>query len=540
MENKAFESETLSKKIYASIRSLENIVNTRKNDKALEVLISEIKGLKDGLNEPLKVAVVGFMKAGKSTLMNALLRGKILYTNHLEATYLETRFEYGETISMTIEMLDGSKIENLSPDDLAAWTAKPKDDDKEAKERIEKVKRVIVKYPREILKQMILIDTPGFGSNDKDIAARANAVTTSKESAAEADGIVYAFQRAPSEKDSKEIDGFRGESANSTPINSLGIFSKVDAYWHATPDKIDDSPYDNASSALNSYRSQLKDKLYDILPVVALCGESAFQMTDEEYEILKKLATLDKDTFYILISNAKLFKTGDDMLGDYNIPVNNEQRQMVFNRFGMYGIYKIVNAIKGGMTKEEIPDYAYNELSGVNDVYNTIKKHFGNLSFPIKITTRLDKIHSAITAVRRSNPDNTELSDICNRALGELISLYDNNHAFTELTLLREFYEYKNDEKNTEKLFFEDEETDKEFLMIIGENGSSAEAKLGFDKPESIAVMRDRADTLIKKWSCIANQLIGGTKCTRRAAEVVVRSLDILYYHLNMLAGDNK
>ncbi|MDR0948473.1 MAG: hypothetical protein LBM69_03005, partial [Lachnospiraceae bacterium] len=62
---------------------------------------------------------------------------------------------------------------------------------------------------------------------------------------------------------------------------------------------------------------------------------------------------------------------------------------------------------------------------------------------------------------------------------------------------------------------------------------------LGFNKPVSVVVMRDRADALIRKWSGIANQLIGSTKRVRSAAETVVRSLEILYYHLNMLAGDN-
>jgi ribosome biogenesis GTPase A len=50
-----------------------------------------INKMGERLEEPLRVAVVGVMKAGKSTLMNALLKEKILYTATLEATYTDRK-----------------------------------------------------------------------------------------------------------------------------------------------------------------------------------------------------------------------------------------------------------------------------------------------------------------------------------------------------------------------------------------------------------------------------------------------------------------
>ncbi|NER07739.1 MAG: GTP-binding protein HSR1, partial [Okeania sp. SIO3C4] len=52
------------------------------------------------LHEPMRVAVVGKIKAGKSSLMNALLGESVVATGAEELTFNVNWFKYGETPSL--------------------------------------------------------------------------------------------------------------------------------------------------------------------------------------------------------------------------------------------------------------------------------------------------------------------------------------------------------------------------------------------------------------------------------------------------------
>ncbi|MDE7044303.1 MAG: dynamin family protein, partial [Acetatifactor sp.] len=65
----------------------------------LDAVILEMKAR---LEVPLRVAVVGGIKVGKSTFMNALMGADILCTGVLETTYTVCWFRYGEQPGITI------------------------------------------------------------------------------------------------------------------------------------------------------------------------------------------------------------------------------------------------------------------------------------------------------------------------------------------------------------------------------------------------------------------------------------------------------
>src|SRR5690625_5080232 len=119
---------------------------------------AELDELDRSLTQPLRVALVGSVKAGKSTLLNGLLGERIAPTDSRECTRIVTCYHYGTTPSVTARMRDGQIIsiptrrqkerleldlDGLSPED---------------------VEQLDVYWPAPGLQGITLIDTPGVAS----------------------------------------------------------------------------------------------------------------------------------------------------------------------------------------------------------------------------------------------------------------------------------------------------------------------------------------------------------------------------------------
>src|SRR3954451_19357567 len=62
------------------------------------------------LAEPLRVAIAGRLKAGKSTLVNALIGRRVAPTAAGECTRVVTRFRYGTADRVDVVHRDGTRV----------------------------------------------------------------------------------------------------------------------------------------------------------------------------------------------------------------------------------------------------------------------------------------------------------------------------------------------------------------------------------------------------------------------------------------------
>src|ERR1044071_1071163 len=62
------------------------------------------------LDEPLRVAVAGRLKAGKSTLVNALIGRRVAPTGAGECTRVVTQFRYGTADRVDVVRRDGTRV----------------------------------------------------------------------------------------------------------------------------------------------------------------------------------------------------------------------------------------------------------------------------------------------------------------------------------------------------------------------------------------------------------------------------------------------
>src|SRR5688500_11706459 len=139
----------------------------------------------DRLDEPLRIAIAGRVKAGKSTLLNALVGDRLAPTDAGECTRVVTWFRDGHSYEVTLYPRDGkprqAKFRRDSGSieiDLGGLTP-------------EQVDQLVVTWPSKQLRTATLIDTPGIGSLSAQVAKRSWELLATEDEETPADAVVY-------------------------------------------------------------------------------------------------------------------------------------------------------------------------------------------------------------------------------------------------------------------------------------------------------------------------------------------------------------
>ncbi|MBT8226350.1 MAG: dynamin family protein [Dactylosporangium sp.] len=286
------------------------------------------------LGEPLRVAIAGRLKAGKSTLVNALIGRRVAPTEIGECTRIVTQFRYGTADRVDIVHRSGAR------------TSLPLDDNGMIPHRLgmprSEVAYVDVTLTSDHLRDLTVVDTPGLSSANTAVSAQARQFlfteapidddldddSTGALSGAEA--IIYVFTQSVRDDDIQALEAFRSISArlSSNPINSVGLFNKVDKLAPGGGD-----PWPVATPLANSQATVLRRVLSGVVPVVGLLAETteAGRLTAADCEALRHLAALPDLDRTLLLASVDLFTTRD-------CPVSVEARQRLLRLLDLYGI----------------------------------------------------------------------------------------------------------------------------------------------------------------------------------------------------------
>lgn len=503
----------------------------------------EIIELAKRVNQPLRVAVVGIMKAGKSTFMNALIKERLLYTGTEETTYTVSWFKYAPKPSLNIVFKNEKFASETAPfEDLEKWTVRKKAAENP---RINDVKYIEIYYPNEVLKTMELIDTPGLNSSYeldskntleflgvKSIEeAKALEERTLKE-ASLAEAIIYAYTRSASVTDKDLLQEFHGNSLTSStsPINALGVFTRSDMFWEPGSKQ---SPVQIAERVTDKTMKnpEMKRLLYTTIPVVAKVIEGIASLSNTDWDYLKGLTNIDRDTLCDLLEYQPSF-TGNKISDFKDESVRQyigepETRKSIINRLDGYGLYEIVDNLRKGMSETDILDLLYEE-TGIKEVSNLVTTHFGNRAFLIKSQYIFLHLKSVCGTLQRTS-QNSALKEICKYVLDEIDHIEITEHIFQELKVLQNYY--------NSQFSFNDEGEYNEFLEVTGEKGKHCEAKLGVSAALSVLELAAIAKEKNRLWNARANEY-GVSRQYEQAAKTIARSYDNLLYHLDELSGN--
>jgi GTPase Era involved in 16S rRNA processing len=225
-------------------------------DAELDLILKEANVLKEKMQSTLRVALIGEVKAGKSTLINALVGSPVSPTNILEATSVIWEIGYAETPSTTIfyTNTDVKIVEQNYINKMFISSAN-------SQELARSISKIVVKTHQHNFKQLYLIDTPGLAT-----ITTQNANTT-RGFLQEADVVLWIFnathlgQTDVSEEMSKI-------ARLGKPI--IGILNRID--------EVDDTP----ERLIRYLNRSAGEYLSDIFPVSAFQAFNAHITKDHE------------------------------------------------------------------------------------------------------------------------------------------------------------------------------------------------------------------------------------------------------------------
>lgn len=462
----------------------------------------------------MRVAIVGLIKAGKSTMMNALLGEAVVATGTVEATFNVNWLKYGETPTLRVIFKDGRPPEPKSFDELAAVTLRAD----ENRDYLLAIKYIEVAYPSGILKTFNLIDTPGLESYYKDdsqntldfLSLHGKELTESTQSeASNADAVLYLFSQSLHSADQSVVEQIHGPSLGQpSPINAIGVLTKVDFYW---PDS--DDPLVAGYKISGRLRSdpRVNRLFYTVVPVAGLMAFGARTLTESDYEILTHLAELPEERFERLIRTVERFGTKDYP----DVPVDPPRRKQVLTRLGQFGVNRAVSLIRAGVHgRDDVAEKLY-ESSGVPQLNRLVSSHFGNRAFVIKLNTSLRQIAAA--CFREQHRQTGDAREIVEDIAGEFEAIEAQERAFTELRILRNYYEGK--------LAFDDDSV-QQLLEVTGEYGTSCAARLGLGDAATLDDMVKVASDRTREWRYRADDPLVADRQTVHASNVLARAYE--------------
>lgn len=222
------------------------------------------------LRDPLRLAVVGRVKAGKSTLVNALIGRRIAPTRAGECTRVVTWFEFGSPDgAAVVHCHDGreipiSLVDGRLPEDLPVPA--------------EEVRRLVVSLQSAPLRGLTLIDTPGLSSLTRENeAATRSAILgdslASQHASGDADAVLFLFRQEQREDEAEFLQQFRAAAGemNGSAVNAIGVLSQADLLADAAAD----DPMRPARDQARHLAASRVAEVGDVVPVSGLLAETS-------------------------------------------------------------------------------------------------------------------------------------------------------------------------------------------------------------------------------------------------------------------------
>ncbi|MGF1676588.1 MAG: dynamin family protein [Rivularia sp. (in: cyanobacteria)] len=474
------------------------------------------------LHQPMRVAIVGLIKAGKSTMMNALLGEDIVATGNVEATFNVNFLRYGEKPSLLVHFKDNRPAEAKSFEQLAALTLRADSNS----DYLLNIKYIEVFCPNQILKTFNLIDTPGLLSYYKDDSENTldflqlhgeELTNVTKTEAQGADAVLYLFSNSLATEDKEIVEMFQGIAlGQATPINTIGVLTKVDNYW--SDPKVSE-PMEAANKICHrlSLHPQVRNIFYTIYPICGLLALGAQTLTKDEWQILLQLADIPEDRMDKLIRNVQRFCDREYP----DVPISKNQRHKVFKRLGQYGVWLAYSLIRSGTKNQAQFVQQLLQHSGITQLRDLILSHFGHRAFLIKLGNVLRQVD--IACFQQKQHLQGELRQIVEEIGGHFEALKIQEHGFAELQVLRNYYD--------KKLDFDNQEL-QHLLQVTGEFGTSCGERLGLDQSATINEMIPVAQEKMHYWQQRASDSWGSNRKSIAAASILARSYEIILYRI--------
>ena len=395
-----------------------------------------VAALRRRLDEPLRLAVAGRVKAGKSTLVNALVGRRVARTAQTECTRVVTQFRYAPDERYEVVARSGATtVHRLPADGLPEAFPLPPED----------ISRVDLWLSSEPLRTCTVIDTPGLSSTNTHVSARTGALLgvgldqDSRQAVRAAEAVLFVLTHDVRTDERQVLDSFRAlcgaalsgdagsrdagrDDALIGPANALAVLTKADLLAETAGRGMSD-PWQAARDLAARCADSLGDTVATVVPVAGLLAESvrAGRLGEADAAALRRLAAVEPSTLRLLLLSADRFHAAD-------APVDGPTRRRLVARLGLNGLRLALAAVAAGRTSSAQLLAELGEASGFAAVAAGVDAVFRRRADAIKASAAL----AVLRSLARSAGLETDEAEWLRDEL-ELVSLDPAMHTLEEL-----------------------------------------------------------------------------------------------------------
>ncbi len=457
---------------------------------------AELERIERRLNEPMRIALAGTLKAGKSTLVNALVGEDIAPTDATEATRIVTRFRHGPSPKVTANHRDGGRsnvpIARAAGDQQRSLTFSFTGLDPEDVEDLD------VEWPAAELIDTTIIDTPGTSSLSRDVSQRTLRLLIPQDGVPRVDAVVFLLRTLNAADIAllKQIGELVGGSSGALGV--IGVASRADEIGAGRIDAML-----SARDVATRFTAEM-DKTgicQAVVPVSGLLALTARTLRQSEFVALEKLAGVPPAELAKAMLSVDRFVREDAAL-----PVDAATRAALLERFGMFGIRISIAVLSAGVADSVALADELLERSGLIALRDVIDQQFAQRS-------DLLKAHTALLSLRRFVQVNPIYAG--RQILADIDPLLADAHAFEELRLLSQL-------RSRPTTLTEDEMSS--LRRLIGGSGTDAASRLGLG-PDAPNDGPRAAFAATQRWRRRADHPLNDP-FTTRACRAAVRSAE--------------
>ena len=357
-----------------------------------------VAGVMRRLDEPLRVAIAGRVKAGKSTLLNALVGERLAATDAGECTRIVTWYRHA---------LGYRVVAELRPEGSRELAFKRRDgalDIDLGGLPLDGIERLEVGWPSQKLVELTLIDTPGLASANEATSERTTQALLDDEAdgPGDADAVLY-LMRHLHRSDVGFLEAFMDRSvAHASPINAIVVLSRADEIGAARPDALDSA---RAVAVRYAADGRVRELASGVVPVAGLIAETGATLREAQFGWLREIAVLPEARRDHLLRSVERFRDPESN------PLGEEIREELLGRLGMFGLRLAVGLLAAGEVRTATGlSQALLERSGIRELGRILTERYAARAQALKARSAL----AALRAIgedldRRNVPDASEI-----------------------------------------------------------------------------------------------------------------------------------
>ncbi|WP_448641777.1 dynamin family protein [Geodermatophilus sp. URMC 63] len=445
------------------------------------------------LDGPLRVALVGRVKAGKSTLLNALVGARVAPTDAGECTRVVTEYRHGAVPRVVQHGTDGAArdlpvrrvggglrldLAGTPPEDVAA---------------------LVVDWPSPDLLGATLVDTPGTGSLSAGTSDRTHAFLGTGAGLAGADAVVH-LTRQPQPDDLAVLRAFQAATgATGTLTTTITVLSRADEVGAGRMDALQAAA---AVARRMSADPQLRAVSSAVVPVAGQLALAGRTLRHGDLLALRALAGADPAAVTSVLLTADRFCRAETA-----VPLSAEVRTSLLERLGLFGTRLSVALVRTGIDDADALAAELLRRSGLTELQRLLQVHVTARGGPVRAAAALrlveelldehpvggaDAVRAEVERIRLSSDDVAELALLAHtRAPGGPLPA---------------------------ALLTEGE-------RLLGVAGTTPAARLGLPEGSPEGALRAAAVQALRRWREAAGDPLAD-RAAADAADVVVRSCE--------------